>query len=158
MIGAVTGVLTDVAGLFPATSKPVIRRGSRGHYVKVPGEHHAIVPLRKVPQRDRLTADQFRLWELVSKAYLAAHLPDGIDARTSITAEVNTVLGAKRFSANGSVVREPGWRAVYGSEAEVEADVVPGKEKRESEATLSACRPCEMARPQGQRLPRSPRA
>ncbi|UYW29016.1 DNA topoisomerase [Methylorubrum extorquens] len=137
VIGAVTGVLTDVAGLFPATSKPVIRRGSRGHYVKVPGEHHAIVPLRKVPQRDRLTADQFRLWELVSKAYLAAHLPDGIDARTSITAEVNTVLGAKRFSANGSVVREPGWRAVYGSEAEVEADVVPGKEKRESEATLS---------------------
>ncbi|GAB6843702.1 DNA topoisomerase [Methylorubrum rhodinum] len=141
VIGAVTGVLTDVAGLFSTTSKPVIRRGSRGHYVKDPGEHHAIVPLRKVPQRDRLAAEQFRLWELVAKAYLAAHLPDGIDARTSLTAEVTTALGMKRFLASGSVVRAPGWRAVYGIEAETEVDVVPGKTKREPEATLARLPP-----------------
>ena len=141
VITAVAGVLSELTCLSTANSKPVIRRGIKGHYVKDPGEHHAIVPLRKVPERGHLSADQFRLWELVAKSYLAAHLPDGIDARTGISAEVATPLGAKRFSVSGSVVREPGWRAIYGSEAETEADVVPGKTKREQEATVARLPP-----------------
>ncbi|WP_111473397.1 type IA DNA topoisomerase [Methylobacterium sp. XJLW] len=135
IVTAIATVLTDVRDVVPAGELPLIRRGAKGHYVKDPGEHHAIVPLRKVPERGRLSVDQFRLWELVAKAFLAAHLPDGIDARTSVTAEVGTPLGAKRFAVSGSVIRAPGWRAVYGSEAELEADVVPGKAKREAEAT-----------------------
>lgn len=132
---AVVSVLTDLRSVIPGTEAPLIRRGAKGHYVKDPGEHHAIVPLRKVPERGRLSADQFRLWELVAKAYLAAHLPDGIDARTSVAAEVGTPLGTKRFAVSGSVIRAPGWRAIYGSEADLEADAVPGKAKRDAEAT-----------------------
>ncbi|WP_407943194.1 type IA DNA topoisomerase [Methylobacterium oxalidis] len=131
---AVTAVLTELRPVGPAGT-PLIRRGTRGHYVKDPGEHHAIVPLRKVPDRSRLSADQFRLWELVAKAYLAAHLPDGIDARTHVSAEVATPLGPKRFAITGSVVRVPGWRAIYGSEITAEVEVVPGKSKREEDAT-----------------------
>ena len=71
----------------------------------------------------------------MAKAFLAAHLPDGIDARTSVTVEVGTPLGAKRFAVSGSVTRAAGWRAIYGNEAELEADVVPGKAKREAEAS-----------------------
>ncbi|MGU3538902.1 type IA DNA topoisomerase [Methylobacterium sp. A54F] len=141
VMAAVLGALAELRALVPAEGKPVIRRGSRGHYVKDPGEHHAIVPLRKAPERGRLTADQFRLWELVAKAYLAAHLPDGVDARTAVTAEVATPLGPRRFAVSGSVVREPGWRAIYGSEAETEADVVPGKAAREAEATAGRLPP-----------------
>lgn len=136
VIAAITSVLSALSALAPADEKPLIRRGAKGHYVKDPGEHHAIVPLRKVPERDRLTPDQFRLWELAAKAYLAAHLPDGVDARTSVSAQVPTPLGDKRFAVSGSVVRAPGWRAVYGGEAEAEADPVPGKAKREEEATV----------------------
>ncbi|MHC2106584.1 type IA DNA topoisomerase [Methylobacterium sp. CM6246] len=135
IVAAIATVLTDVRDVSPGGEVPLIRRGAKGHYVKDPGEHHAIVPLRKVPERSRLSADQFRLWGLVANAYLAAHLPDGIDARTSVTAEVGTPLGAKRFAISGSLIRVPGWRAIYGSEAELEADVVPGKAKREAEAT-----------------------
>ncbi|MHB2205538.1 type IA DNA topoisomerase [Methylobacterium sp. CM6257] len=135
VIAAVASVLTDLRSLMALDEAPLIRHGAKGHYVKDPGEHHAIVPLRKVPERSRLSADQFRLWELVAKAYLAAHLPDGVDARTSVGAEVATPLGPKRFGVSGSVVRAPGWRAVYGGEAELEADIVPGKVKREAEAT-----------------------
>ncbi|MCJ2109008.1 DNA topoisomerase [Methylobacterium sp. E-041] len=133
IIAALTGVLTELRTLIPANGKPVLRRGTKGHYVKDPGEHHAIVPLRKVPERGRLSADQFRLWELIAKAYLAAHLPDGIDARTLISAQVLTPVGAKPFLVSGSMVREPGWRAIYGSEAEIEPDVIPGKVKRDQE-------------------------
>ncbi|TXN06627.1 DNA topoisomerase [Methylobacterium sp. WL103] len=130
-------VLPELRPLIPADGKPVLRRGTKGHYVKDPGEHHAIVPLRRVPERGRLTADQFRLWELIAKAYLAAHLPDGIDARTLISAQVLTPVGAKPFSVSGSMVREPGWRAIYGSEAEIEPDLIPGKAKREQEPAVT---------------------
>ena len=137
IIAALTGVLPELRPFIPADGKPVLRRGTKGHYVKDPGEHHAIVPLRKVPERGRLSTDQFRIWELIAKAYLAAHLPDGIDARTLISAQVLTPVGAKPFSVSGSMVREPGWRAIYGSEAEIEPDLIPGKAKREQEPAVT---------------------
>lgn len=136
IVTAVTGVFPELSSLFPVSFRPVIRRGAKGHYVKDPGEHHAIVPLRKVPPRERLSGEQFRLYELVAKAYLAAHLPDGIDARTGISADVSMSLGAKPFSVSGSVVRDPGWRAIYGGDADAEADVVPGKARRDQDAPL----------------------
>jgi DNA topoisomerase-3 len=75
--------------------------------VKDPGEHHAIVPLRKAPQRGSISGDHLRLWELVAKSFLAAHLPDGIDARTIVSAQVATPLGPKRFAVSGSVIKAP---------------------------------------------------
>ncbi|KQT78615.1 DNA topoisomerase [Methylobacterium sp. Leaf465] len=151
VLAAIASVLPDLGALLTA-APPVIRRGARGHYVKDPGEHHAIVPLRKVPEPGRLAADLARLWELVAKAYGAVHLPDGIDARTEVVAEVATPLGAKRFAVGGRVVRAPGWRALYGAEAEIDADPVPGKARPEDEARatrLPALRDGEAARAAG---------
>jgi len=122
------------------------RRGNKGHYVKDPGEHHAIVPLRKVPiagggGSGGIASDHLRLWELVAKSFLAAHLPDGIDARTTIAVQVQTPLGPKRFSISGSVIKVPGWRAIYGAEAEEDAaEAVPGKVKAEEEPTTAGGR------------------
>ncbi|MGY2046930.1 type IA DNA topoisomerase [Methylobacterium sp. JK268] len=132
VLAAIGTSLPDLAGLIPAPEAVLVRRGPRGHYVKDPGEHHAIVPLRKVPRPGEVGGDAWRLWELVAKSYLAAHLPDGIDARTTVTAEVATPLGPKRFAVTGTVVRSPGWRAVYGTEAE-EDEPLPGKAKRDDE-------------------------
>jgi DNA topoisomerase-3 len=128
-------VLPDMADLAPAEGKLVFRKGAKGHYVKDPGEHHAIVPLRKVPQRGSISGDHLRLWELVTKSFLAAHLPDGVDARTTVSTQVATPLGPKRFAVSGSVIRVPGWRAVYGAETEEEPDFVPGKAKADEEPT-----------------------
>ena len=141
VVAAVVSVLADCAPLVPAAEGLVTRRGLKGHYVKDPGEHHAIVPLRKVPDLAALAPDQARLWELVAKAFLAAHMPDGVDARTTVSVEVPTPLGSKRFTLTGSVVKVPGWRALYGAEAEAEADVVPGKSKRDDDATAARLPP-----------------
>ncbi|WP_207210156.1 type IA DNA topoisomerase [Lichenibacterium ramalinae] len=152
VVAAVVTVLADCVALVPAADALVVRRGARGHYVKDPGEHHAIVPLRKVPAGAGLAPDLFRLWDLVARAFLAAHMPDGIDARTSVSAEVATPLGPRRFTVGGSVVREPGWRAVYGTEAEADAEVVPGRAKRDDDVTvarLPAVRHGEEARARG---------
>jgi DNA topoisomerase-3 len=135
VIRSIVEVLTDLASLVPSAGELVFRKGNKGHYVKDPGEHHAIVPLRKVPQPGSISGDQLRLWELVAKSFLAAHLPDGIDARTTIAVQVATTLGPKRFSISGSVIKSPGWRAVYGAEADEENETVPGKAKPDEEPT-----------------------
>src|SRR5215218_6132138 len=137
IIGSVVEVLTDVADLVPADAPFVFRKGSKGHYVKDPGEHHAIVPLRKVPQHGSISGDHLRVWELVAKSFLAAHLPNGIDARTTISAQVPTPLGPKRFAVSGSVIKAPGWRAVYGAEADEDVDSIPGKAKTDGEPTVA---------------------
>jgi DNA topoisomerase-3 len=141
VIENVVAVLTHLASLVPAAGDLVFRKGSKGHYVKDPGEHHAIVPLRKVPQPGSINGDQLRLWELVTKSFLAAHLLDGIDARTTVAVQVPTSLGPKRFSVSGSVIKSPGWRAVYGAEAEEEIEAVPGKAKPEDEPTTGRLPP-----------------
>jgi DNA topoisomerase III len=141
VIGSIVGVLTDLASLVPAAGDLVFRKGNKGHYVKDPGEHHAIVPLRKVPQPGSISADHLRLWELVSKSFLAAHLPDGIDARTTVSVQVPTSVGPKRFSVSGSVIKSPGWRAIYGAEAEEETEAVPGKAKPDEEPTTGRLPP-----------------
>ncbi|HMR31509.1 MAG TPA: DNA topoisomerase [Geminicoccaceae bacterium] len=135
IIDGIVTVLTDLVSVVAAAGDPIIRKGQKGHYIKGPGEHHAIVPLRKVPTPGTVGADQFRLWDLVARSFLAAHLPDGVDARTRVTAEVDTPVGPKLFSVSGSVVKVPGWRAVYGTEAENEPDDVPGRTKVQQEAT-----------------------
>src|ERR671916_64164 len=132
---SVVAVLTDLADLAAAEGKLVFRRGAKGHYVKDPGEHHAIVPLRKAPQRGSISSDHLRLWELVAKSFLAAHLPDGVDARTTVAVQVPTPLGPKRFSISGSVIKSPGWRAIYGAEADEDNETVPGKLKPDEEPT-----------------------
>ncbi|WP_457094071.1 type IA DNA topoisomerase [Microvirga sp. P5_D2] len=141
VIGSVVEILPDLASLVPTADDLVIRKGTKGHYVKDPGEHHAIVPLRKVPQPGSISADHLRLWELVAKSFLAAHLPDGIDARTTVTAQVATPLGPKRFSISGSVIKSPGWRAIYGAEADEDNEAVPGKAKPDDEPTTGRLAP-----------------
>jgi DNA topoisomerase-3 len=141
VIAGVVGALTDLASLVPATGDLVFRKGNKGHYVKDPGEHHAIVPLRKVPQPGSVSGDHLCLWEMVAKSFLAAHLPDGIDARTTVAVQVPTPLGPKRFSISGSVIKSPGWRAVYGAEADDENEAVPGKAKPDEEPTTGRLPP-----------------
>src|SRR5215212_6482345 len=147
VIESLAGAMPELAGLMPAVGELIFRRGSRGHYVKDPGEHHAIVPLRKVPQPGGPGTDQFRLWELVAKSFLAAHLPDGIDARTTVSAQVATPLGPKRFSVSGSVIKAPGWRSVYGAEADEDVDSIPGKAKPDAEPTIGRMPPVQDGEP-----------
>jgi DNA topoisomerase-3 len=84
VIDSVVAVLTDLADFVPAAGKLVFRKGNKGHYVKDPGEHPPSSRCARCPPPGSMNGDQLRLWELVAKSFLAAHLPDGIDARTTM--------------------------------------------------------------------------
>jgi DNA topoisomerase-3 len=46
-----------------------------------------------------------------------------------VAVAVGTPLGPKSFSVSGSVIKVLGWRAIYGAEADEEADAAPGRAK-----------------------------
>ncbi len=80
-------------------------------------------PTRKSPDMESLGREERMLYELVSRSYLAAHLPDAISFRTTIKAVIPTPVGPKAFVASGSVPKSAGWRAAI----EQEDDYVPGR-------------------------------
>lgn len=125
---------TSAVGL-PAPDRPTIRKGQRGHYVsnELAGEHQAIVPTVRAPSRRDVSPDGWRLYEYLAKCFLAAHMPDGIDGKTSVVASVDCgPYGVRDFSADGRVVKVPGWRAAFGAEAD-DDESVPGKERDDAD-------------------------
>ncbi|HLN22905.1 MAG TPA: DNA topoisomerase, partial [Patescibacteria group bacterium] len=122
--------LSGVYGL--SAIVPVIRRGKDGVYSDKGLEgvsHHAVIPnvngdLSKLAALD---ADGRRLFDLVAKAYLAAHHPDHLYRQTTVTALVEGYL----FRATGRITTSPGWTAIYDDRADDE-----GGEAAEAEQTL----------------------
>jgi len=102
-----------------AAAAPVIRKGST--YKEIEAEHYAYVPTVQglVPG---LSTDAQALFQLISKAYLAHHMPDAVYDVTTITAAVGVAVRPVEFRTKGTILREPGWRVVYGAEAQQEED------------------------------------
>lgn len=71
------------------------------------GDHHAIIPTAAVPDLDRLSADERRVYELVARRFLAGFFPDAVFENTRIETEVE----GHRFGSSGRVCVEPGWHA-----------------------------------------------
>lgn len=77
-------------------------------------DHFAIIPLAEAPVG--LSADEEKIYELVAKRFVAAFYPH---AQLEKTVRVTSV-GAAVFKTTGSVMIDPGWKAVYGKEEEDE--------------------------------------
>lgn len=72
------------------------------------GDHPAIIPTGVLPGKNRLSADERRVFDLVIRRFLAAFMPDAEFART----RVETGVGKHRFLSKGQVCMAPGWQAV----------------------------------------------
>ncbi|HRE90168.1 MAG TPA: DNA topoisomerase, partial [Myxococcota bacterium] len=75
------------------------------------GDHHAILPTDRVPDLDRLSPDERKIYELVARRFVAVFLPPAIfDKRTVITV-VDTGLGPQHFRTEGRARVALGWHA-----------------------------------------------
>ena len=80
------------------------------------GEHHAIIPTSHAPKLSSLTEIQRRVYEFVTKKYIAIFYPECLVDKT----KVEVTIADEKFSTSGRVVRDLGWRVVYSNESSEE--------------------------------------
>jgi DNA topoisomerase-3 len=79
-------------------------------------DHHAIIPTDVEHDVDRFSPDERRIFDLVARRFLAVFHPAARFQRT----EVVTLVEEERFRTRGKITLDPGWRGVYGLEADVD--------------------------------------
>jgi DNA topoisomerase-3 len=92
-------------------------------------DHHAIIPTRAERHPvDRMKPDQLKIYDLVVRRFLAVFHPDAVFENT----RVETTVAEHVFRTRGKVMLVPGWRGVYGEEADAErgADDDEGREQQ----------------------------
>jgi DNA topoisomerase III len=77
-------------------------------------DHHAIIPTRSEHDLGRMGQDELKVYDLVAKRFLAVFHPEAVYERT----RVETTVVENVFRTSGRRLVEPGWKAVYGEEAE----------------------------------------
>lgn len=84
-------------------------------------DHHAIIPTGVHPQG--LTDMEHRVFDLVSRRFIAIFYPDCKFSTTTVLGEVEKI----EFKVTGKQILEPGWRVVFSKEQEEERE---GDEER----------------------------
>ncbi|MBD2846091.1 DNA topoisomerase III [Paenibacillus sp. IB182496] len=76
-------------------------------------DHHAIIPTEQYVNLSALTPEERRLYDLIVRRFIALFYPVCRYDETSVVLEA----GSDRFYARGTVLRDAGWKEVYGSSA-----------------------------------------
>ena len=79
-------------------------------------DHHAIIPTRSEHDLSKMGADELKVYDLVTKRFLAIFHPEAVFERT----RVETTVEEHVFRTSGRVLVEAGWRLVYGQEVQGE--------------------------------------
>ena len=79
-------------------------------------DHHAIIPTKSEHDLSRMGADELKVYDLVTKRFLAVFHPDAVFERT----RVETTVEDHVFRTSGRVLVTAGWRSVYGEEVAAE--------------------------------------
>jgi DNA topoisomerase III len=89
-------------------------------------DHHAIIPTRSEHNLDKMGADDRRIYDMVTRRFLAVFHPEAVFENT----RVETTVGEPGhiFRTRGKLLIVPGWRGVYD---EVAADTRPKGEEDE---------------------------
>jgi DNA topoisomerase-3 len=79
-------------------------------------DHHAIIPTRSEHDLTKMGPDESRIYDLVTKRFLAIFHPDAVFERTRI----ETTVAEHVFRTSGRILIEAGWKSVYGEESQSE--------------------------------------
>jgi len=93
-------------------------------------DHHAIIPTNAPHPVDKLSDDDRRIYDLVARRFLAVFHPEAVFETTRAETEV----AGHVFRTRGKVMLVPGWRGVYGEQADAEPR--PGEEDEGREHQL----------------------
>lgn len=74
-------------------------------------DHHAIIPTGQ-PLPSNLTERELQVFDLIAKRFISVFYPDCSFEQTTVNAKV----GKYSFKANGKVILDQGWKAVYAND------------------------------------------
>ena len=77
-------------------------------------DHHAIIPTNSEHNISKMGSDELKVYDLVTKRFLAVFHPEAVFERT----RVETTVRDNVFRTSGRRLIEAGWRAVYGELSE----------------------------------------
>jgi DNA topoisomerase-3 len=94
-------------------------------------DHHAVIPTRADRHPvEKMNPDDRRIYDLVVRRFLAVFHPDAVFENT----RVETTVASYVFRTRGKLMLVPGWRGVYGEEADADGadrtDEDEGREQR----------------------------
>ncbi len=75
-------------------------------------DHHAIIPTKSEHDLGKMSDDELKIYDLVTKRFLAIFHPEAVFERTRVETDVASHI----FRTSGRRLVEAGWRAVYGDE------------------------------------------
>ena len=105
-------------GPYRALAGPLLHRPLQvnGSFVddKKVSDHHAIIPTEQFVQLDHMTNGERKIYDLVVRRFLSVLYPPCVSEQVSLEGKA----GGCTFAASGSVMKEPGWKAVYEGDAE----------------------------------------
>lgn len=81
-------------------------------------DHHAVVPTEKTPNLSALSPDELKIYDLVVKRFLSVFYPNAKYEKT----EIVTTIEGETFKTSGKIEMDPGWKVVYGTEADTDDD------------------------------------
>ncbi len=93
-------------------------------------DHHAIIPTNATHPVEKMGDDDRRIYDLVARRFLAVFHPEAVFENTKVETEVSGHV----FRTRGKVMIVPGWRGVYGEQADAEPK--PGEEDEGREQQL----------------------
>lgn len=111
MYGKSKGILNGLSGLYGDLLTPLrgekLRKSKKVFDSSKVTDHHAIIPTGVPPRA--LTDVQRRVYDLITRRFIAVFYPDCRFATTTVDGETADVP----FRATGKVILDEGWRAVF---------------------------------------------
>ncbi|MBR6292180.1 MAG: DNA topoisomerase 3 [Bacteroidales bacterium] len=95
-------------------------------------DHHAIIPTGTNPQNVNLSLDEKRVYDMVTRRFIAVFYPDCKFSTTTVMGEVDKL----EFKATGKQILDEGWRVIFGGKTE--SDNSENSESADKEQTLPA--------------------
>jgi len=116
-MGALTGGIARHAEF--ALKNNYVHKDPRIFNTAKVSDHHAIIPTGLAPST--LSEAENKIFNLICQRFVAVFYPV---AEYLHTMRITTVEG-ETFVSEGKILKEPGWKAVYGKESEEDDDIMP---------------------------------
>jgi DNA topoisomerase-3 len=99
-------------------------------------DHHAIIPTRSEHKLDKMSSDDRRIYDMVTRRFLAVFHPEAVFENTRVETTIGEGDDGHVFRTRGKLLIVPGWRGVYDEVASADARPPKGEEDEGADQQL----------------------